>query len=165
VGVLARLCSHLGKMTGLTIRATVSQLNRATDPLGLSHVGRALNVLPNFRRSVPQKIPATRNTVLVEPTDIRRRQVRTSATTTALQPPAVADGKNETFIMPRSATPLPVHSNKKRTANQVTKGLEFYGPESIVLNALVLCYQSTLRFPSWTYRPPIDPHYPLPAVP
>src|SRR5215472_14336891 len=34
VGVLAHLCSHLREMTGLTIRATVSQLDCATNQPG-----------------------------------------------------------------------------------------------------------------------------------
>jgi len=53
VGVLARLCSHLREMTGLTIRATVSQTGLRDKPPRLSHVGQALDLLPGFSRPAP----------------------------------------------------------------------------------------------------------------
>jgi len=54
MGVLARLYSHLREMTGLTIRATVSQLNcSAPDKSDLTYPG-SLNIarLPPFSPAV-----------------------------------------------------------------------------------------------------------------
>ena len=57
VGVLARLRSHLREMTGLSIRATVSQLDcTTTSPLAVSR-SRTLYILPGVRRPVPPTRP------------------------------------------------------------------------------------------------------------
>jgi hypothetical protein len=86
VGVLARLCSHLGEMTGLTIRATVSQLDCAT-AFRLLHIIRASLHTLGFCRPVPRQRPRA-----AVPLGTRRRRVNAYATTTASQPPAVTDG-------------------------------------------------------------------------
>jgi hypothetical protein len=57
-GVLARLGSHLRETAVLTIRATASNQDCATNPHRLSHVGQALDILPGFRRPVPQNRPS-----------------------------------------------------------------------------------------------------------
>lgn len=83
-GVLARLCSYLLETAGLSIRAKVSQPNRATYPHRLFHVGRPLTYCP-----LPPSGPAKRPRSAIpfgHPSPSSQRL----ANPTSLQPPAIA---------------------------------------------------------------------------
>jgi hypothetical protein len=82
VGVLARLCSHLREMTGLTIRATVSQLNCSAPDIGV-FTSRALDILPDLPSFSPAKAPASRNTDPVSVAVLRQRLSNHNRFTTA----------------------------------------------------------------------------------
>jgi hypothetical protein len=69
VGVLARLCSHLREMTGLTVRATVSHWTVCSVHI-LRSRWLALEISLSLRRPV-RRASAIRNTFF----DIRRRRV------------------------------------------------------------------------------------------
>ena len=116
MGVLARLCSHLREMTGLTIRATVSQLDCATDPHRLSHAGQALYILPGLRRPVPLGFGVVR-----EPRYRIRYPSPSSqrlATTTAPQPPAVAD-RIELFFFVRTTNGVAPNPENRCRRNRI----------------------------------------------
>jgi hypothetical protein len=87
VGVQARLCSHLqiaincnAEMTGLSIRATVSQPDCATNPHWLSHVGQALYIPLDRRRQVPlsARVRNTHVSVAVESTPCNHNRFTTA---------------------------------------------------------------------------------------
>jgi hypothetical protein len=134
MGVPARLCSHLREMTGLTIRAAVSQPGCATYPHWLSHVGQVLYLSPNFRRPIPLWRPRPQSVMDPSPSSQRL------ATTTALRPPAVAD---------RSSLPLLLYAFAPRSVHslviteplllRVTKPNVFQSLDKLQLIALARC--------------------------
>jgi hypothetical protein len=86
VGVPARLCSHLGEMTGLTIRATVSQLDCSAPSADVFTCPGSLRIA-RLPPSSPPMRPRTVYRWYPSPP-----KVNALVTTTASQPPAVADG-------------------------------------------------------------------------
>jgi hypothetical protein len=93
VGVLARLRSHLWEMTGLTIRALVSQ----TELLSPTYFQVLRRMRSLYIAQPPSSVPAKRPHPQYHrwyPSPSSQR----FATTTALQPPAVAD---RILLLPR----------------------------------------------------------------